>query len=398
MKFKNLNIILAASVLCLTVLGACGPTESSDTSHQTTASEQSDNAGQSRDTEPAEDEANESLSDYESLSEIMGGTFRASDYTFSRQDQYDYPFMGLNAVLPESLMDRMDRKEVAMLPTEEATDNYSALKYAFLSWNLMTEEQKNAEVEKMGTAYDDWFNSLERIGALGVYQSGLEGKLDELTKCTQHQKLGQSADGAYQYYLSTNPDAGSELTDELKQITVNITEIAPFQQISAFEQPFEESNATNVGEFTTQDIHGETYTQKLFEDYDLTMVNVFTTWCSPCVNEIPDLEKLHKEMSEKGVNVVGIVMDTVDGSGNLEQETIEKTKILAERTGATYPFLIPDAGNLNGLLNGMDTFPQTFFIDREGNIMGEPYIGSGSLEDWKEIVLQELENLKGAAS
>lgn len=398
MKFKKISAALAAGILCVIILGACGSPGQSDNSKSSETAEQSDTAQQSGTKNQSGDA--DSADDIE-LSEddlkLMEGTFRPSDFTFPRQEQYDYPFMGLNAVLPESLMERMDRKEVAMLPEEDITDD-SALKYAFLTWNILTEEQKNAEVEKLGDGYSDWLNGLERIGTLGVYQSGLEKELDKLTKCTQHQKLGQSADGSYLYYLSTNPDAGSELTDELKQITVSITEMAPFQDISAFDQPYEESDATNAGTFTTQDINGETYTQELFQDYDLTMVNVFTTWCSPCVNEIPDLEKLHKEMAEKGVNVVGIVMDAVDGSGNPDQETIEKAKILAERTGATYPFLLPDSTNLNGRLNGIDTFPETFFVDREGNIVGEPYIGSGSLEEWRETVLQELENLKGAKS
>ncbi len=45
----------------------------------------------------------------------------------------------------------------------------------------------------------------------------------------------------------------------------------------------------------------KTYTQDIFSKYDLTMVNIFTTWCSPCVNEIPDLEKLYQEMKDKKV-------------------------------------------------------------------------------------------------
>lgn len=49
------------------------------------------------------------------------------------------------------------------------------------------------------------------------------------------------------------------------------------------------SQGNNVGEFSMQDIEGQAYTQEMFADYDLTMVNVFTTWCSPCVNEIPKL-------------------------------------------------------------------------------------------------------------
>lgn len=131
----------------------------------------------------------------------------------------------------------------------------------------------------------------------------------------------------------------------------------------------------------------------MFADYDLTMVNVFTTWCSPCVSEIPDLEKLHNEMEEQGVNVVGIVLDAVDAFGKADEEVVETAKLLAEKTGAAYPFLIPDEGYLNGRLLGINAVPETFFVDKEGNITGETYSGSRSLEDWKTIVETEL---KGA--
>ena len=71
---------------------------------------------------------------------------------------------------------------------------------------------------------------------------------------------------------------------------------------SAFDEPSDSTNlgAENVGTFETTDIDGNTYTESVFSDYDLTLVNAFTTWCSPCVNEIPELEKLYEEMKEKG--------------------------------------------------------------------------------------------------
>ena len=150
----------------------------------------------------------------------------------------------------------------------------------------------------------------------------------------------------------------------------------------------ETKDAGNLGEFSMEDIEGNTYTQEMFADYDLTMINVFTTWCTPCVNEIPDLEKLHKEMEDQGVNVVGIVLDVESGSG--KEET---AKLLAEKTGASYPFLMPDEGYLNGRLAGIEAVPETFFVDKEGNIVGETYSGSRNFEKWKSIVEKELEEV-----
>lgn len=153
----------------------------------------------------------------------------------------------------------------------------------------------------------------------------------------------------------------------------------------------EVSDGGSLGEFSMEDVNGETYTQEMFADHDLTMINVFTTWCSPCIREIPDLEKLSKEIEDQGVQVVGIVQDV---AGNADEETIEKAKLLAEKTGAAYPFLIPDAGYLNGRLAGISAVPETFFADKEGNIVGETYSGSRSFEDWKGIVEKELEGVR----
>lgn len=143
--------------------------------------------------------------------------------------------------------------------------------------------------------------------------------------------------------------------------------------------------------FSMEDIEGETYTQEMFADYDLTMVNVFTTWCTPCINEIPDLEKLRNEMAGQGVNVVGIVLDAIDNYGNTDENAVEKAKLLAEQTGVTYPFLIPDENYLNGMLLGIQAVPTTFFVDKEGNIAGDAYTGSRSLDSWKAVVEKELE-------
>ncbi len=162
----------------------------------------------------------------------------------------------------------------------------------------------------------------------------------------------------------------------------------------------EPAEADSLGEFTMQDIYGETYTNEMFSDYNLTMVNVFTTWCTPCINEIPDLDKLHTQMKEQGVSVVGIVLDAAasDDFGAEDEksakEAVEKAKILAEQTNVSYPFLIPDEGMLNGRLNGIEAVPETFFADKDGNITGGTYPGSRSLEDWKEVVETELGNLK----
>lgn len=329
-------------------------------------------------------------------SDFIQGTFKPSETTVQAQDSYEYPFLGLTMKLPEELLKQIKEQTIAMITNEGWNDNADAIKYAYISWSEMTEEQKEAEVDKLGTAYDDWCKSLAKIGVIGIYDEDSEKELDELTGCTEHKEIGSSSDGKYKYYLSTNKDADESLKKEVEKIDVTLTEMTPFQQLSAFDQPQDTSNAgdsTTVGKFEIKGVDGKDYTEKVFSDYDLTLVNIFTTWCSPCVNEIPELEKLYEEMKEKGVGVVGVVLDTVGDDGKQDDAAVKKAGVLQEKTKASYPFLIPDSTMMNGRLNGISAFPETFFVDKEGNIVGETYSGSHSLDEWKEIVEKELANV-----
>ena len=390
MKFRTQKItaLMAAAVLGVTSFGGVQVMAAESTEAMAVPA---DEAGMvvDGDATAADGEANSS--------DLVAGTFKPSETTVPAQDSYEYPFLGLTMKLPEELLKQIKAQTIAMISNEGWNENGDVIKYAYLSWSEMTEEQKEEEVDKLGTAYEDWCNSLGKIGVIGVYDEDSQKELDEITGCTEHKEIGSSSDGKYKYYLSTNKDAEESLKKEVEEIDVTLTEMTPPQQLSAFDQPQDTSSnaeeSTTVGKFETKGIDGKDYTEKVFSDYDLTLVNVFTTWCSPCVNEIPELEKLYEEMKEKGVGVVGVVLDTVGDDGKQDEETVKKAGVLQDKTKASYPFLIPDSTMMNGRLNGISAFPETFFVDKEGNIVGETYTGSHTLDEWKEIVEKELKNV-----
>ena len=389
MKFRTQKItaLMTAAIVGVSTLGSVSVMAAESTEAMAVPADQ---AGMVVDGDAAAADGDAISSDF------IQGTFKPSETTVQAQDSYEYPFLGLNMKLPEELLKQIKAQTIAMITNEGWNDKADDLKYAYISWSEMTEEQKDAEVDKLGTAYDDWCKSLAKIGVIGIYDEDSEKELDELTGCTEHKEIGSSSDGKYKYYLSTNKDADESLKKEVEKIDVTLTEMTPFQQLSAFDQPQETSNAgdsTNVGKFETKGVDGKDYTEKVFSDYDLTLVNVFTTWCSPCVNEIPELEKLYEEMKEKGVGVVGVVLDTVGDDAKQNEDTVKKAGVLQEKTKASYPFLVPDSTMMNGRLNGISAFPETFFVDKEGNIVGETYSGSHTLDEWKEIVEKELENV-----
>ena len=333
-----------------------------------------------------------------------GGSFKPADYTLPVKDEYVYEYLGLKFKLSEKIREAMKAKDIVMLDDQSPIDQ--DLKYGLLSFSKLTEEQKNAEVAKMGDGYEKWQESLERIGTIGMFEKSLsEEEIGKITKCDNHTKLGESKDGKYSYYLSVNSTADAEMIEELKQTTVEITEKkdrpengfvlsekSDLENTMAFSTD-SQNVATDLSNLQTVDIDGKEFSGKDFSDYDLTMVNVFATWCSPCVQEIPDLAEIQKEMKDKGVNIVGVVTDTVDQTGE-NQEALEKAKLIRERSKAEYPFLIPDKSNFNGRLSGIQAFPETFFVDKKGQIVGETYSGSHNKKAWLEIIEKELAKVK----
>lgn len=321
--------------------------------------------------------------------------FRPVDCGMMAMDLYDFPFLGMQAKLSENMLAKMNDRDVFVFSQEDyASENVIA--YALMRFSAPTQAQKEEEV--MSVDIFEWEGVLERIGAIGVYQKDSVAQLDELTDCDVHHKIGESEDGAYEYYISTNSQGNPELIAELEKTEITLTEMHDID-FSAGYNAFSADrleNVNGVGNFETVDIFGNTYNQDYFKDYDLTLVNIFATWCSPCVQEIPELENLRAFYAEKGVKlgVMAIVMDAKTAYG-IDEGAVERAQVLYERSGAQFPFIIPDDSDLNGRLIGVEAYPETFFVDSDGNIVSDPYVGANSQEGWSKVVDAELAELKG---
>lgn len=159
------------------------------------------------------------------------------------------------------------------------------------------------------------------------------------------------------------------------------------------------ADETTVGEFSTEDIFGTSYTQDMFKDYDITLVNCFATWCPPCIAELPELEKLREYYEENGVKV-GITAVALDVKNpdyieeGIDEDALESAKLLYEESNASFPFLISDDGGMNGRLKGISAVPESFFVDKDGNIVGDTYSGARDMQDWANIVAKELKAIE----
>ncbi len=140
-----------------------------------------------------------------------------------------------------------------------------------------------------------------------------------------------------------------------------------------------------LGDFTTTDIYGNPVDQSLIRDAKLTFVNVWATYCGPCIREMPDLGALAAEY-EGRVQFIGIVSDANMGSGPMT-DIVDLAKQIVEETGAgTYTHLIAPDSWLRGFLGSVQVVPTSFFVDSEGRQVSYAYESSQSADDWRKAI------------
>jgi len=90
------------------------------------------------------------------------------------------------------------------------------------------------------------------------------------------------------------------------------------------------------------------------------VVNFWASWCIPCKGEAPALQKAYEKYRAQGLTVLGIDA----------QDFRQDARHFAKRFGVTYPVVYDGSGSTLGKW-GVTGFPETFFVDRSGRLVGE---------------------------
>ncbi len=102
--------------------------------------------------------------------------------------------------------------------------------------------------------------------------------------------------------------------------------------------------------FSSTDIGGNPVDETLLSGKKLTMVNIWATFCGPCLEEMPDLGALNKEYADQDFQVVGIVVDVTGSDGAPVPDMIDTVEEIIDKTGADYLHILPSQ-DLAGLLS-----------------------------------------------
>lgn len=142
--------------------------------------------------------------------------------------------------------------------------------------------------------------------------------------------------------------------------------------------------------FETVSLDGENVSSDIFSSSRLNMVNVWATYCNPCLNEMPGLGELALLYDPEDFQLIGIVSDVLESA---DEQELEQVRELINLTGASsYTHLLLSESLYEGLLTDVSAVPTTFFIDEDGKIL-DTVIGAMEKEDWKEKIDEFLEEM-----
>lgn len=136
--------------------------------------------------------------------------------------------------------------------------------------------------------------------------------------------------------------------------------------------------------FSATDRKGVPYTEAVFSENKITMVNFWEPWCGPCVNEMPDIQKLYSDYKDDGLMVIGVYSNT---------EMEPRVDQILTSARVKYP-IIQNTDSFNKFRSG--AVPTTVFFDSSGHVIdmkkdtsksGQPVVvGSRSYADWEAMI------------
>lgn len=183
--------------------------------------------------------------------------------------------------------------------------------------------------------------------------------------------------------VESNKDSFSEeeyetLSKDIETIRGIEEEIAKLEKESAASESSDNASSksdesTGVFKgFKGKDLDGNDVDDSLFAKNKVTVVNFWFSGCKPCVGELSKLNELNEKLKEMGGEVVGINTDTLDNN----EAGIKEAKEILKAQGASYKNLTFDSDSTVGKYAGnIMAFPTTVLVDKDGNIVGEPFMG-----------------------
>lgn len=100
----------------------------------------------------------------------------------------------------------------------------------------------------------------------------------------------------------------------------------------------------------------------------VVLLNVWATWCPPCVEEMPSLQRLHEHLGPEGLRVVAVSIDAAAGERDAFGRPGGNVRAFAGELGITFDIWRDPEGDIQRIYRTAGV-PESFVIDRDGVII-----------------------------
>lgn len=145
-----------------------------------------------------------------------------------------------------------------------------------------------------------------------------------------------------------------------KQVDVFLSMLEKQREATKLENSFVPGVA--LPDFNEKGLTGEPLSIAKYKG-KIVLVNFWATWCSPCMDALPNIIDAYKKYHDKGLEIIGI---------NLDKDADELKKFLEEK-GMTWQQFFDGQGWENKLVlkYGVTSLPMSYLLDREGKIIAK---------------------------
>ena len=238
-----------------------------------------------------------------------------------------------------------------------------------------------ADMDEQSKKRDDLYQQENQIFA--DHKDAWDKVFGLMNKNSAGESLSENYADVLAGIVESNKDSFTE--EEYDTLCKDIETIRGIEEeIAAIEKEIAEADSANGGssesdesislfqDFTGKDLDGNDVDESFFKNNKVTVVNFWFSGCKPCVEELSKLNELNEKLKEMGGEVVGINTDTLDNN----EAGIKEAKEILKAQGASYKNLTFDSNSTVGKYAGnIMAFPTTVLVDKDGNIVGEPFMG-----------------------
>lgn len=276
-------------------------------------------------------------------------TISGEEFEITDENSYYDTLAGLGIYLPKEYLNLITKySELNVIPFNNGKGIYVFVTDTNID-ELMT-DYKNNITNVIFAIYDTKDTYLQEIEKYEIKKISVENKTVNFAVLKESSAFGEK----YQPLIKSVLDIKEELEEH---IFVFLTSM--------------EKERKYFGEFNGITMEDKEITQEIFSQYDLTMVNIWATWCKPCVNELDELALLYTQLPEK-TNLITICVDAAD-----EPKLAKK---ILDTKEATFDTIV--ANESISFLSTVTALPTTVFIDKEGNIIAIPVPVQWDLVHW----------------